>query len=220
MGELALFFARRLVDGPGPRVDVARLDGWTPDLHFDACSLPWVPPSPNMPTPETALAYVGTCLFEGTNLNEGRGTDTPFLVFGAPWLDAGAVADAVPSAARPGVALEPVTFTPRSMPGKASSPRYRDEACRGLRLRVENRDTARPFSTAVAAIQAIRRRHPGDFAWKDSFDVLAGGSSLREAIEQETPLPRLERQWAREHARFREAVERLYEEEEQEEAVD
>ena len=183
MGELALYFAEHELDAPRPSVQVYPLDNWRRDLYFDDLSYPWLPPSPNIPTPETALFYVGTCLFEGVNLNEGRGTDTPFHVFGAPWLDPVAVLrDIEPEESR-GCVLEPVTYTPVSMPGRASHPEYQDEECRGIRIRMTNRSEMRPFTMVLALIQAIRAHHPSQFEWKPMFNLLAGGPTLRRELE-------------------------------------
>ena len=187
MGELALFFLREEFSRQKLVVYVNVLDSWRRDLLFEECAYPWTPPSPNIPTPLTALLYVGTCLFEGTNLNEGRGTETPFHVFGAPWLDAESIIGAIDPALSPGCRLSACVYTPRAIPGRASNPRYRDQACRGIRLHVENPHNVRAFTTTVALLGAIRQRHPNEFQWTRFFDVLAGGPALRTWIENGTP---------------------------------
>ncbi|HOE65393.1 MAG TPA: DUF1343 domain-containing protein [Candidatus Hydrogenedentes bacterium] len=183
LGELARFLEAGPLRGKGLTLDVMAVDGWPRALLFEACSLPWSAPSPNMPTPETALAYVGACLFEGTNLNEGRGTDTPFQLIGAPWLDAGGTIAEIAPEETAGCALEATVYTPRSIAGKAAKPRHRDKECRGIRLRVTDPSAFRPFTTALALIVAIRKRHAGDFAWQPLFDKLAGSDDLRRRIE-------------------------------------
>ena len=184
MGEIAEWFRTTELKDSGLDLTVNLLDGWRPERLFGECSLAWVPASPNLPTPETALVYSGTCLFEGTNVSEGRGTDTPFTLVGAPWLDAARVIAAVPGDATPGLQLAPATFTPRSIPGKAASPKYLDTECRGVRIAVTGPHAARPFATAVALLCAIRRIHPDQFVWEKSFDVLAGTPALREQIDR------------------------------------
>lgn len=184
MGELACFFVGRVLQGPKPEVIVYALDNWERTRLFNECSLPWAPPSPNIPTPETALLYVGMCLFEGTNLNEGRGTDTPFHLVGAPWMDPEEVLRQVAPEERAGCRLEPVTYTPVAMPGKASNPRYRDQRCQGIRITVEDGLQVRSFTLALALISAIRRVHLRTFEWKDSFDVLACTKALRVQLER------------------------------------
>ncbi|MDK1021024.1 MAG: DUF1343 domain-containing protein [Candidatus Hydrogenedentes bacterium] len=186
MGELATWYTQTDLKNRHVDLTVNLLDNWQPRRFFHECNLPWVPPSPNIPTPETALLYAGMCLFEATNLNEGRGTDTPFALIGAPWLDASGVIGAVKRQESAGCELHDVTYTPRSIPGKASDPRYRDHLCHGIRIEVTDFDRFRPFTLAVALLIVIRKRHPSHFAWSGSpeIDVLAGGPDLRSRIER------------------------------------
>lgn len=183
LGELAIFFKDRVLRTSQLPLEILRLDGWKPQLLHSACALPWVPPSPNIPTPETALAYAGTCLFEGTNLNEGRGTDAPFLQFGAPWLDSVAVLRELTSVEHSGCELTAVSYTPRSIPGKSAQPRFEGTVCNGIRLHIGRPSLLRPFTTTLALIQAVRRVHPGKFQWESIFDLLAGGPELRRDLE-------------------------------------
>jgi len=183
MGELAAFFLKKLLRTSKLALVVNTLDNWPRARLFHECGLSWVPPSPNIPTPETALLYVGMCLFEGTNLNEGRGTDTPFHVVGAPWLDAKAVIRNIKYRDRPGCSLKATTYTPKAIPGKASDPRYRDQECHGIRITVRDPHKVRAFTLAVALLAAIHRRHPNEFEWTGFFDVLAGSEDLRQRIE-------------------------------------
>ena len=186
MGELATWFARTDLRESRLTLSVKLLDNWQPRRLFSECQLPWIAPSPNIPTPEAALWYVGICLFEGTNLNEGRGTDTPFEVVGAPWLNGEAVIKDIPEKDIPGVRLEAITYTPVSIPGKSTSPRFMDEACEGIRLHLESPKDARPFRTAVALLAAIQKNHPDELAWDGSppVDLLAGGPDLRLRIQR------------------------------------
>lgn len=183
MGELALFFRETDLKDSGLKLSVSPLDSWYPERLFGECSLPWIPPSPNIPTPWTALLYVGMCLFEGTNLNEGRGTETPFAVVGAPWLDAEWVAGAVRERERAGCLLEAVAYVPKAIPGKASDPRYLGRRCRGIRIAIQDPHAVRSFTLAVALLSAMRRRHPQTLEWTPQFDALAGGPGLRRQIE-------------------------------------
>jgi uncharacterized protein YbbC (DUF1343 family) len=116
-------------------------------------------------------------------LNEGRGTDTPFQVLGSPWLDAKKIIGAVKKEDRRGCRLEAITYTPRSIPGKSSSPIYRDEACNGIRIHLESDGEARPFRLAYSLLLAIHQTHKKQLAWKPFFDTLAGGDGLRNAIQ-------------------------------------
>ncbi len=210
MGELALFFAKTL---PGKRkasVAVNELDAWPPALFHGQCSLPWTPPSPNIPTPETALLYAGMCLFEATNMNEGRGTDMPFYVAGAPWLDARAVIESLTQDDRRGCSLHPITYTPRSIPGKASSPQYCDKECKGIRIFVDDPKSVRAFTLAVALLVAIRRRHPNELTLSGGIDTLAGTPDLRAQIERSVSASEIVRGYTDELAAFDKARPRRY----------
>ena len=182
LGEMAVWHAVHTFSSLQPQVMVHLLDGWKRNLYQDACDLPWVAPSPNIPDLETAVLYVGMCLFEGTNLNEGRGTDMPFHVFGAPWLRPDDVLETVERAALLGATLEPVQYTPRSIPGRAASPRFQDQPCQGIRVRIQDREKLRPFTVAVALITALQQTHRGQFELIPFFDTLMGSSGLREDI--------------------------------------
>lgn len=183
-GEIAQFLAKTELRDTDVSVDVSLLDSWTPERYFGECSLTWVPPSPNIPTPETALLYAGTCLFEGCNVNEGRGSDLPFNVIGAPWLEPMRVLREVPSEAAAGIELVPIVYTPRSIPGKAANPRYRGETCKGIRMTILDARKSRPFTLAVALLAALRREHASEFRWEQSIDLLAGTPLLRERIDR------------------------------------
>lgn len=182
-GELAQYFVDTDVAMKSLKLTINRLDNWQPTHLFAECSLPWIAPSPNIPSPETALLYVGMCLFEGTNLNEGRGTDTPFEVVGAPWLDAHSVIESIDEGDRSGCELEAITYTPVSIPGKAAHPEYEGQECAGIRIHIRDAHSLRPFTLAVAILKAMRRHNGAEFEWKSSFDVLAGGPDLRQRIE-------------------------------------
>lgn len=197
MGELGTWFAENDLAELRPDLDVLYLDSWQPRRPFGECSLSWIPPSPNIPDPETALLYAGMCLFEGVNVNEGRGTETPFRVVGAPWIDPDSVLRNIPSRTKDGLRLAAIEYTPRSIPGKAANPKHQDEVCRGIRITVEDFASVRSFTTAVAIIIAIREAHPDQFAWDSAewFDLLAGGPALRLDIEEGRDVRTLERKW-------------------------
>ena len=184
MGELARYFVDTELGKSAPKLKVLKLDTWRRRNRFDDISLPWVAPSPNMVSPTTALLYTGTCLFEGTNLNEGRGTETPFEIIGAPWLDATRVIELMSMEDSPGCTFSPEVYIPRAIPGKASSPRYMDQTCQGIRIRVYDVGKVQGFRLAVSLLVAIHRAHSAELAWESTFDILAGTPSLREQIEQ------------------------------------
>jgi molybdopterin-guanine dinucleotide biosynthesis protein MobB len=182
-GELArLFAAERRLDLD---LVVSPAAGWARDVSYESAGLPWVPPSPNMPTTDTALVYPGLCLLEGTNLSEGRGTTRPFEVFGAPWLDGAAFADALNALALPGAAFFPTQFRPMF-------DKFAGRQCGGARLHVTDRATFRPFQTGLRIIETARKAGPLDFRWRTepyefddrpAIDLLTGSPWFREAVE-------------------------------------
>jgi len=168
------------------RVRVVRMAGWTRDMTWDDTGRRWVPPSPNLRSAEAALAYPGTCLLEGTNVTEGRGTEAPFLLLGSPWLRSEETARAVVS---PGVVLEPCTFTPR--PSEAAPrPRYAGEKCRGVRVRVVDSAAVRSWELGLALLATMRSLHPR-FAWLEEgavLDGLLGTRTVRAALDGGEPV--------------------------------
>ena len=185
VGELALLFADR--EGASARVvpvqNLTRQTGW------EETGLPWRPPSPNIPTLESALVYPGFGLFEGVELSEGRGTKTPFEVVGAPWVDPEAwLARLGGPDGVPGVRFAETRFTPRSVPA-APSPRFAGEASRGLRVAITDLAAFRPVRTGLTAIETVRRTHPERFRWRQSgerywLDLLLGTDHLRRGLEE------------------------------------
>ncbi len=184
VGELALLFREeRRMDLD---LEVVPCRGWRREVGFRGTGLPWVFPSPNMPTPETALVYPGMCLLEGTNLSEGRGTTRPFELFGAPWLDGAALCDRLTAERLPGARFRPVSFVPMF-------DKHRDERCGGAELFVTDREAVRPFLTGIACVAAARALAPDRFAWRTepyefvtdvlAFDLLCGSDRERRAIE-------------------------------------
>jgi uncharacterized protein YbbC (DUF1343 family) len=204
VGELAdLFRAERgLMD---LELVVVECRGWRRRMHQRETGLPWVFPSPNMPTPETALVYPGMCLLEGTNLSEGRGTTRPFELFGAPWLDSDRLVEALGAERLPGVRFRPASFVP-------TFDKHRGERCHGAELFVVDREAFRPFLTGVACVASVRALAPKDFRWRTeayefvegipAFDLLCGSAREREGIERGAQARDLSRAWAPEVRAF------------------
>lgn len=160
VGELARLFARKGALGEGDRdldLHVVRMEGWKRSHLWSDLGMPFPQTSPNMPTFETALVYPGMCLLEGTNLNEGRGTEAPFLQFGAPFFDE-RLAKALEGT--PGIALERVTFTPHPIEGKVKNPRFDGELCHGLRIRVTDARSLRSVAFALRMLEHVRAYYP------------------------------------------------------------
>jgi len=203
-GELAgLFNAEFLPEDPaaaGP-VDlvVSRLDGWRRDLFHDQTGQPWVMPSANMPRLETAVVYPGTCLFEATNLSEGRGTTRPFELIGAPYLDY-AWADALRAQELAGVGVREAYFTP-------TFSKHVGKVCAGVHLHVTDRDSFDAIRTAIAMIITAKRLYPG-FAWRESappywIDRLSGSDQVRLAIDSGADVDDVVSGWQEELQDFR-----------------
>jgi uncharacterized protein YbbC (DUF1343 family) len=203
VGELARLFReeRRL----RLELEVVECRGWRRRMLFRDTGLPWVFPSPNMPTPETALVYPGMCLLEGTNLSEGRGTTRPFQLFGAPWLDADRLAAELAAARLPGVLFRPVSFVP-------TWDKHAGARCQGAELCVVAPASYRPFRAGMACVLAARAQAPLRFAWRDdpyefvedvpAFDLLCGSNRERGAIEGGATLDDLSRRWTSEERAF------------------
>lgn len=210
-GELARLY--RGAFGVEVALHVVPAAGWSAERWFDETALPWIAPSLNMPSLESAAHYPGTCLFEGTNLSVGRGTPTAFHVLGAPWLDGEAwvaeiesVAGGTGVAGLPGVEIRAVTFTPES----PSDGRFGGEEIGGIRLTVTDRSTYDPVRTAAAALLAARRLSGDAWEWRvRHFDRLAGSDRLRLAIDRGAPLEEATSEWAADVAAF-EALRRPY----------
>jgi uncharacterized protein YbbC (DUF1343 family) len=202
-GELA-----RYVNGEyrlGVDLHVIAMEGWERGMWWEATGVPWHPPSPNMPSLESAIHYPGTCLFEGTNLSVGRGTPMAFQQFGAPWLDAEAVAAALRDRGLPGVAIEAVTFVPHG----ATDGKHEGATVRGIRLTVTDRDIYDPVEAGVAALLEIVHRHRAQFRWREGwFDGLAGGPRLRQLVTRGASLEEIVAPWAEERAEFNRARDR------------
>lgn len=182
-GELARMLAAERRIGVDLRVIPAT--GWARQTPFEATGLPWVPPSPNIPAPRTALVYPGMCLLEGTNLSEGRGTTRPFELFGAPWLSAVAFADALNALGLPGARFLPTHFRPMF-------DKHAGEAAAGALLHVTDSAAYRSFETGLRVVETARRLAPRDFRWRaepyefdarPAIDLLTGSPRFRERVE-------------------------------------
>jgi uncharacterized protein YbbC (DUF1343 family) len=204
IGELAVLFNDAF--GIGASLEVVRMEGWMRDKYADATGLPWVMPSPNMPTLDTAIAYPGTVLFEGTMLSEGRGTTRPFELVGAPWIDAECFAGEMNGAALGGVYFRPAGFEPTFQ-------KHAKQPCGGCQIHVTDRGAFQPVITGVALIDMFRRLDPGRFAWRQPpyeyehdkmpIDILAGSDVLRRQIESGMPIREIAGSWEDDEAAFR-----------------
>ena len=203
VGELARLF--RAERGLALDLEVVPCHGWKRAMRFRETGLPWVFPSPNMPTPETALVYPGMCLLEGTNLSEGRGTTRPFELLGAPWIDAGRLAADLSRERLPGVRFRPASFVP-------TWDKHAGVRCHGVELHVHDAAAFRPFRTGLACVVHARRQAPSRFAWRTdtyefvdgvpAFDLLCGSDRERRAIDGGATWAELARAFAPEERAF------------------
>ena len=184
IGELAHLFNEAF--GIGADLTVIPVEGWARRQYYDETALPWVIPSPNMPTLETAVVYPGAVLFEGTQLSEGRGTTRPFELLGAPWIDAERFADDMNALALPGVRFRAAMFEP-------TFHKFARQGCGGVQIHVTDRRVFLPVLTGAALLVAFYKADPSKFAWRNPpyeyehdkmpIDILAGSSDLRLQVE-------------------------------------
>jgi len=203
IGELARLFNAEFALGAS--LTVSPMEGWHRHMYADDTRLPWVMPSPNMPTLDTAVAYPGTVLFEGTMLSEGRGTTRPFELVGAPWIDAERFADAMNQHGLPGVHFRPAAFEPTFQ-------KHAKNTCGGCQIHVTDRASFRPVITGVALISTFRRFDTERFAWRQPpyeyeheklpIDILAGSNILREQIETSASLSEIAESWRADETAF------------------
>lgn len=190
----------------GCELHTVKMEGWNRAMLFDDTTLPWVLPSPNMPTPDTALVYPGTVLLEGTNISEGRGTTKPFEIIGAPWIEPHAFAAEVTSHGLRGVSFRPLQFSP-------AWDKYAHELCGGIQVHVTDRKRFQPVRCGAAIIAAAKRLSPDSFRWKEPpyeyefelppIDVISGNPTLRETIDSGSDLSSLFEAWEQDEKRFR-----------------
>jgi uncharacterized protein YbbC (DUF1343 family) len=197
MGEFARFICSEAQIGCD--VEVIAMRGWRRRHFYDGTGLQWVFPSPNMPSPESALLYPGMVLLEGTNVSEGRGTTLPFQLFGTPWLDRAHILDLLERSRLEGVAFRPVVFEP-------VFDKFSGQSCFGFQIHVTDRKRFRPYRTGLALLRALCLTHPDRFRWLDPpyeyeweklpIDILIGSADIRRRIEQGEEPERLEAEWA------------------------
>lgn len=201
VAELARLFNGEFLSAPA-ELDVVRMSGWRRDHFHDATDLPWVPPSPNMPTPETALVYSGTCLFEGTNLSEGRGTTRPFELLGAEGIDR-AWAEAANALGLPGVRFREAYFAP-------TFSKFQGKTVGGVQLHVHDREVFDPVRTGIGLLVTAKRSWSG-FAWRPDnwIDKLTGSTRVRTMIDAGAGTDEVVGAWQQDLAAFR-AVRREY----------
>ncbi|OMF77141.1 DUF1343 domain-containing protein [Paenibacillus glucanolyticus] len=190
--------------GTGCDLDVIGLEGWTRGMDYTETGLPWVLPSPNIPTMDTVRLYSGTCFFEGTNLSEGRGTTRPFEWIGAPWIDGEELAKAFNAYRLPGIHAHPMFMTP-------TFSKHQGEGCGGVMLFMTKPSEVEAVRTGLTLLHLVSRMYPEEFQWltppagrnRYFIDLLTGSEDVRRHIHEEAGLQRIAAQWARESEQWR-----------------
>ena len=196
IAELALLFNDEF--GLGADLEIVRMKGWRRSMYFEDTCLPWVFPSPNMPTPSTAKVYPGQVIWEGTNVSEGRGTTLPFELVGAPYWEVEPIARCLADHELEGCLLRPTLFEPTS--GK-----WAGRSCHGFQIHVLDHHAFKPYRTSLALYQAVFKLYPEEFSYKEPpyeyefeklpMDLILGDRWLREQIEAGISITELEQQW-------------------------
>jgi uncharacterized protein YbbC (DUF1343 family) len=204
MGEIARLFNE--IFGLGAQLEVVKMEGWQRGMYADETDLPWVMPSPNMPTLDTAIVYPGTVLFEGILISEGRGTTRPFELVGAPWIDAESFARRMNGLGLAGVYFRPAVFEPTFQ-------KHAKLTCGGCQIHVTDRNQFRPVLTGVALIAMFYQTNRVEFAWRQPpyeyepekmpIDILSGSTTLREQIEAGVSARDIASSWREDEADFR-----------------
>jgi uncharacterized protein YbbC (DUF1343 family) len=201
--ELGLFINEEF--GIGAELEVIPMRGWKRQMCFEETGFPWVFPSPNMPTPDTAMVYPGQVIWEGTNVSEGRGTTLPFEIFGAPFIDHNDVLKLISTTDLPGIFLRPLLFEPTS--GK-----WAKQVCSGFQLHVTDKFSYRPYRTSLALLQAVCLLYPEQFKYKEPpyeyefsrlpMDLILGSIEVRKQLENGAPVIEMENVWREELEAF------------------
>jgi uncharacterized protein YbbC (DUF1343 family) len=204
IGELARLFNEHFAIGAS--LEVVQMEGWRREMYSDATDLPWVMPSPNIPTLDTAIVYPGTVLFEGILISEGRGTTRPFELIGAPWIEAESFARQMNALELPGAYFRPAVFEPTFQ-------KHAKQTCGGCQIHVTDRQRFQPVLVGVALIAMFHQVDPARFAWRQPpyeyehdkmpIDILAGSGQLRGQIESGTSARDIAASWKKDEESFR-----------------
>ena len=196
IGELALLFNNHF--GIDCDLEVVPMKGWKRTMFFNDTGLPWIPPSPNLPTPVSAAVYPGQVILEGTNISEGRGTTQPFEIFGAPFINTGKIISALGGNRLPGIILRPVAFEP-------TSNKWQGERCEGFQIHITDPVKYKPYFSTLKLLHAVYLYHGNEFRWKsppyeyefDKYpvDLITGNPSIRAAIEKTDQIDEIEKTW-------------------------
>jgi uncharacterized protein YbbC (DUF1343 family) len=211
MGEYATYINHSFnINCP---LEVIPMKGWNRRMYFQHTKLPWIPPSPNLPTPTSAIVYPGQVIWEGTNISEGRGTTLPFEQFGAPFINIGNVLSFMGGPHIPGGILRPVAFEP-------TSNKWAGQICNGFQIHVTDPYQYKPFTTSLKLLSAIIYHHQNQFQWKEPpyeyeweklpFDMIIGNNTIRKQIENFDPVETICKDWERALAAYQSAAQKFH----------
>jgi uncharacterized protein YbbC (DUF1343 family) len=203
IGELARLFNERF--DIGCDLEVIRMNGWRRSMFFQQTGLPWVPPSPNLPSEVSAMVYPGQVIWEGTNVSEGRGTAQPFELFGAPYIIPERILSTVGAESIPGIFLREVVFEP-------TANKWQAQPCKGFQIHVTDSNEFRPYETSLRLLQAVIVHHRMEFKWKQPpyeyenerlpIDLIIGDRKIRERLENLEPIDQIVQSWQTELNEF------------------
>ena len=185
VGELAIEILKNKWINPLPELEIIKMEGWQPNAWFDQTDLPWIPPSPNIPDLKTAIIYPGMCIFEATNVSEGRGTPNPFKWIGAPWINGKKLSQALNNFKLPGVVFVPKTFTPQTIKGKSENPKFKNKKCSGIEVWITDRNQYRSIDVGVLTLFSIYNMYPDKIKIKESgLNRLWGSNGLYKKLKR------------------------------------
>ena len=207
IGELALMINENnwLKSDINSDLHIIKMQGWNRNMYFDDTNLNWIPPSPNIPNMNSAILYSGICLFEGTNISEGRGTLEPFEIIGAPWLNTKKIIKEINFKNLDGFNISEIIFIPRSIKEKSLKPKYLNQECNGLKVTILDRDKINPVELVLNLIEIINEVHPEEFKFLSTnfIDKLYGSDKLRNYILSDKKIELIMKDWKNENDRFK-----------------
>ena len=212
VGEFASYINEEhlLQDSLKTNLQIIKMKNWKRSSWYDETGMKWIAPSPNIPNLETAIVYPGMCFLEGTNLSEGRGTDTPFLLFGAPWLNNRKIVNILTTSELKGETYTIEDFTPKGLKGKAYNPKFEGQLCKGIRIKVINRDSYNAIESVAKILDLIHKEHPGNFKWREHFiDLLSGNIEFRTSINN-NKLDTFIKTWKQTESKFKKESQKYY----------
>ncbi|MBT8382815.1 MAG: DUF1343 domain-containing protein [Ignavibacteria bacterium] len=206
IGELAkLFTSENYMASARPDVEIIKMKGWERYSYWDDLNITWLPTSPNIPTFETALVYPGTCLIEGTNISEGRGTENPFLTIGAPFINPDKLISELQTEISNGIEYSPIEFIPKEILGKAVKPKFEGEKCYGIIIKVTDKEKFSAIDFGLNLVYTLHKLYPDQFEFRENhFDLLTGNNKIRLSFEKGDSPDLIKKSWQKNLENFKE----------------